>query len=112
MDVGKTAAERMVAVAPEDPTSYYTASKMAKEFGEMDKSLACLRHSLALAKTMDSPFYIAQYALSVGFCSVQVRYGMGDMSWDGFCKRPMRGQGRSATADLLPKLAELVSVWN
>jgi hypothetical protein len=72
---GEAAAARMVELTPEDPTSHYSASKMNKECGELEQALVCLRRSLAASKALNSPFYIAQYACSVGFCSVQVRGG-------------------------------------
>ena len=72
LDRGKAAAERMITLAPKDPTSHYALVKIYNTLGELPDALAKLEDCLAASEALGAPYNAALYATSVGFCSVEV----------------------------------------
>ncbi|GAB4821133.1 hypothetical protein N2152v2_008179 [Parachlorella kessleri] len=99
---GGSAAERMVAIAPEDPTAHYALVKVHQMLGEQPKALTGLQRCLALSEAQGNQYTIAISAATVGFCAVQVFEERCDTC---LVRRPRaRGGERQRLAQLLAAL--------
>ena len=82
---GRAAAKRMLAIAPEDPTSHYAVVKVHQTVGELPEALAGLQRCMALSEAQGNQYNIAICASTVGFCAVQVTWvltcGCGVAGW-------------------------------